>query len=239
MQVYKTTNLINGKWYIGKDETDRSYYLGSGKALANAIKKYGKESFEKVIIEECNSREELNSREAYWIKATNAQKNCMSYNIGAGGIGGDWTTGFTKEEVKEIYKKRGNQTDNFKGAKLWLESLSNEEKSEYYKNQAEKRTYDWYVSRLDDDTEHLMHNLHQWCKDNDVDSGDASCISNPTNKRYGKSHKGWRIRRADQPKLPPYVNHQHSSHTKSKWAKGKSWKLINGKRVWIDKEIIQ
>ena len=40
--VYVTTNLINGKKYLGKHNGKSNSYLGSGKALKKAIKKYGK-----------------------------------------------------------------------------------------------------------------------------------------------------------------------------------------------------
>ena len=42
MVIYKTTNLINGKIYIGKNKGNNNWYLGSGKLLIYAIKKYGK-----------------------------------------------------------------------------------------------------------------------------------------------------------------------------------------------------
>ena len=41
MVIYKTTNLLNGKYYIGKDEKNNSDYLGSGKILKLAINKNG------------------------------------------------------------------------------------------------------------------------------------------------------------------------------------------------------
>ena len=41
MIIYKTTNLINGKFYIGKDSKNDPNYLGSGKILKKAFKKYG------------------------------------------------------------------------------------------------------------------------------------------------------------------------------------------------------
>lgn len=47
MVIYKTTNLINGKIYIGQDSKDRPNYYGSGKLIHRAIKKYGKENFKK------------------------------------------------------------------------------------------------------------------------------------------------------------------------------------------------
>lgn len=90
MIIYKTTNLIDGKFYIGKSIKDDPNYLGSGLKLVRAIKKYGRQNFKKEILERCESVEQLNEREKYWIKATNAQKD--GYNIALGGNGGDTYT---------------------------------------------------------------------------------------------------------------------------------------------------
>ena len=81
MVVYKTTNLLNNKSYIGKDMHNNANYLGSGKALINALKKYGKDNFKKEIIEECNDTIHLAEREEYWIKFFNAVEDSNYYNI--------------------------------------------------------------------------------------------------------------------------------------------------------------
>lgn len=86
MVIYKTTNLLNGKFYIGKDEKNNPEYLGSGKILKLAINKNGKENFNKEILESCETREELNEREIYWINTLSA--TTFGYNIADGGTGG-------------------------------------------------------------------------------------------------------------------------------------------------------
>ena len=50
MIVYKTTNLINGKVYIGKDRKNNPSYLGSGILLQKAIRKYGSDNFKKETL---------------------------------------------------------------------------------------------------------------------------------------------------------------------------------------------
>ena len=54
--IYKTTNLLSGKYYIGMHSTDNldDGYLGSGRRLRYSINKYGKESHKREIIEFVN-----------------------------------------------------------------------------------------------------------------------------------------------------------------------------------------
>jgi group I intron endonuclease len=80
MVIYKTTNLVNGKQYIGKDTKNKPSYLGSGTFLKRAIQKYGKENFKKEIIEVCESKEKLVEREEYWLNYYDAANNPMFYN---------------------------------------------------------------------------------------------------------------------------------------------------------------
>ena len=90
MIIYKTTNMLNGKFYIGKDVKNKPSYLGSGVILNQAIKKYGKKNFTKEILETCTTFEELSEKEIYWIKKLNAIE--LGYNLTEGGTGGDtWT----------------------------------------------------------------------------------------------------------------------------------------------------
>lgn len=104
MIIYKTTNLINGKFYIGQDYNNNPDYLGSGKLLKRAIKKYGQENFIKEVIEICDSKEQLNEREIFWINETNAKT--LGYNIADGGHGGNTYTEETKKRVSEMLKGR-------------------------------------------------------------------------------------------------------------------------------------
>jgi hypothetical protein len=60
--IYKTTNLINGKFYIGKHQTKNlnDDYIGSGKLLIRAVKKHGIENFHKEILFICESEKHMN-----------------------------------------------------------------------------------------------------------------------------------------------------------------------------------
>jgi len=69
MVIYKTTNLKNGKYYIGKQKSYTDSYFGSGTALKFAIKKYGKENFKKEILEFFPTKKEaFDDQEKYIVK---------------------------------------------------------------------------------------------------------------------------------------------------------------------------
>ncbi len=70
---YITTNLINGKQYVGSHQTDNleDGYLGTGKYFLRAVKKYGKSNFRRSIICFCNTIKEAFLNEEYYIKKFN------------------------------------------------------------------------------------------------------------------------------------------------------------------------
>ena len=121
MVIYKTTNIINKKYYIGKDAKNSKNYLGSGVALNNAIKKYGKENFTKEILCYCIDLCDLNQKEIEYVNEE-IVNDPMSYNLVLGGQGGDhskfiknwYLKGKTYEEVfgeeraKKIKQKKNN-----------------------------------------------------------------------------------------------------------------------------------
>lgn len=91
MVIYKITNLLNGKIYVG--QTQRSFeeriseHKYHGKLyIDREIKKYGWENFKAEIIEECQTVEELNEREIFWIATLNTLKP-NGYNLTVGGSG--------------------------------------------------------------------------------------------------------------------------------------------------------
>jgi len=85
--IYKTTNTVNGKYYIGVHNDTKNNYLGSGKALLNAIKEHGRENFVRETLEVFDTEAEAYLREAQLVNETVvADRN--SYNVGKGGKGG-------------------------------------------------------------------------------------------------------------------------------------------------------
>ena len=85
--IYKTTNLINGKVYVGQHHGSFDpHYHGSGNLIRAAVKKYGVDNFETILIEECVNDNELNEREVFWISYFDSQDLNKGYNIHKGGI---------------------------------------------------------------------------------------------------------------------------------------------------------
>ena len=87
--IYITTNIINGKRYIGQRKFTQGWktYLGSGSAFKEAIKKYGKQNFIRDIVDIAYSKEELDKKEIEWIRNYNADESRNFYNVTKGGRG--------------------------------------------------------------------------------------------------------------------------------------------------------
>lgn len=88
--IYKTTNLLNNKYYIGCHQTDNlnDGYLGSGKHLKYAIKKYGKNNFKFEIMYSLSSKEEMFELERNIVNE-DLINNPLTYNLKIGGSGGN------------------------------------------------------------------------------------------------------------------------------------------------------
>ena len=80
--VYRWTNTINGKKYIGSHKgTPNDGYTGSGTAFRNALKKYGRDNFTREILEYASSREELVECEQKYLTLFECSKRKDYYNI--------------------------------------------------------------------------------------------------------------------------------------------------------------
>jgi hypothetical protein len=112
--IYKITNIINGKIYIGKHQTKdlNDDYMGSGKRLKISIEKYGIENFKKEILFQFDNEDEMNAKEAELV-TEDFVKEDSNYNLCPGGRGG-WgyinntglnTSGVINRDYKQISKK--------------------------------------------------------------------------------------------------------------------------------------
>lgn len=107
--LYETTNKVNGKIYVGIHQTQNldDGYLGSGAHLKKAIKKYGRENFDRKILMFCKSYEELSTEERSRVDKDFCQRR-DTYNSEIGGRGGKvWTDEMRKNmsiRIKNEYK---------------------------------------------------------------------------------------------------------------------------------------
>jgi len=85
--IYKTTNLINNKIYIGqhKSEVFDETYFGSGKMITEALHKYGKNNFKCEILEWCESKQDADAKEKLHIAQNGLPNYEIGYNITKGG----------------------------------------------------------------------------------------------------------------------------------------------------------
>ena len=124
--IYKITNKINNKIYIGQTKLSlekRFYYhiYDSLKSqdvnikLHNAIRKYGVENFNIALLEQCESKTQLDERERYWIKTLNAQDPLVGYNMTSGGEGGSGGPHFLNHRHSE--KTKQMMSENRRGEK--------------------------------------------------------------------------------------------------------------------------
>lgn len=135
--IYKTTNKLNNKIYIGlhkvkNKKTLDPEYIGSGFTLKLSIKKYGRDNFSRDILHICETLEEANRIESIKIKECNSRDPKIGYNISAGGdnFGStlDWIKNNNPEKwivIREKLVENGkNSPSRFKiGHKLSKESI--------------------------------------------------------------------------------------------------------------------
>ena len=133
--IYKTTNLINGKIYVGQDSFNNVEYFGSGKIIKQAIEKYGKENFKKEILEKCSSREELDERETFWIQELKSHDREIGYNISKRWFGGDV---YTNNPNLDIIRKKLKAS-----SREYWDSVPQERKSELSVIYSNSRKESW------------------------------------------------------------------------------------------------
>lgn len=119
--VYETYNLITKQKYIGycsKSPSTSVTYLGSGKILNNAIKKYGKQNFQKTILKEFDNEHDARIYEEYLIQKYNAIDSREYYNLTKGGYGG-WSEEAIRSKSSETTKEKIR--NSLKGRKRSIE----------------------------------------------------------------------------------------------------------------------
>jgi group I intron endonuclease len=133
--VYKVINEINGKYYIGSSKLspneNKSYY-GSGKAINDALKKYGKSNFTKVIL--AKTEGEAKTLETFILHDINAASDPLSYNMTNNALG------------STFHSENGRKS---KSQKLTGRKMTPEQRSNVSKNKTGIKFPDGYKTRKD------------------------------------------------------------------------------------------
>lgn len=115
--VYKITNVVNNKIYVGKHYgfDDDKYFASGGLIIQRAIKKYGKRNFIKETIKKYKSLEKVNKGEKYWIKKLNSfhpndhpNRNEIIKKISLGGKN-RWKNSSAKFKRNHSESRKGNK----------------------------------------------------------------------------------------------------------------------------------
>lgn len=140
--IYKATNKINGKGYIGqttytlnkrKGEHERNHTYGQTYAFTLAIKKYGAEAFEWEVLDCADDIDELNAKEEQYIKEYGTLTTEWGYNLKGGG-GNAFLTDEVKRKIGQAQMGEKNH--------MWGVTGANNPSSKRVVNLATGRMYD-------------------------------------------------------------------------------------------------
>lgn len=181
--IYLIRNNVNGKIYVGQHVTDDIFdtYMGTGKIMKLALRKYGTDNFTKTILFDFPTYKEMDDKEREIVNEEFVKRN-DTYNILVGGSGtytrekkerenGVVRVGvgheISEEDVeknrqfqREMYKS-GKWTQRNKGKKLFYDSLGNK----HYLGENESVPNGWTsvkpITERDVKIEKLLDEIHK------------------------------------------------------------------------------
>ena len=208
--IYKITNLCNGKYYIGKHQTNNidDNYMGSGKLIQQAISKHGLENFHKDILFQFNNCIDMNVKEAELVNE-DIVSSSDCYNIKLGGEGGfDHING----SDKEYYIAKSKKT---------IESWPAGKKLELYSKRAHRGTDNyWYGKHRQGESNPMYGKTHSTETKNKISQSKMGTkASDTTRLKLSKAHKLLWTEEAKSKRSVDYKNrgYQPPSQLGKKW----------------------
>jgi group I intron endonuclease len=218
--LYRITNLINNKNYIGQTVAPKQRWYDHKKVAKNnpnqivhhAMIKHGINNFEFVIIASCKSLEDANQLETSLVSQYESHVSTgKGYNMTLGGMNAPKT---------EEWKQKVSQT-------LMGHEVSKESRDKISKGNTGKIRSDDFKKNVGDfwrgkeRTEEHKENLSK--------SLTGNKLSEETKEKLSKIRKGTKLSEETKEKIRNAISGRTTVH------KGRTWKIIDGKRVWIDK----
>lgn len=223
MFIYKITNRVNSKCYIGQTiqnppikrwntHSNKKKASKKNSVLSNAILKYGKENFTFEVIDKAVSIDELNEKETYWIEYYNSL--CPNgYNVSLGGL----NKMHTEESKKKIsMSKLGEKNPNWKG-----KSVTDEVRKKMSENTKGERNP--FYGKI-----HKPETIKKILEKRD----DQSYRTDEYRKKQSESHKGKIVSLETKEKMRQYrLGRKRSEEDKQKmregWARKKLERVVN------------
>jgi len=216
--IYKATNKINGKSYIGQTvkslEKRKNKHINDAKNnrynmyFHKAIRKYGKEDFIWEIVAECNSLEELNMTEIKMIEKYNTLKKGYNLNVGGEGQFGFKHSKETKKKMSEankgekhpMYGKYGKNNPNFgktrseKSKKKMSEAQRGKRSHMYGRRGTKHFKAKKYIVITPEGEKIFIHGIRNFCKNYKKEKLYHTDLIKVAQGKY-KQHKGYRCKR--------------------------------------------
>jgi group I intron endonuclease len=124
MIIYKVTNNVNGKIYVGLTKQKlklrwQQHVRGAIKRpeasyFFRAIKKYGPDSFTLEVIDEAKTMNELSEKEIDWIEKLNCCDRTVGYNCKSGGINNFEVSKETRDKISKALKGKAKSEEHKK-----------------------------------------------------------------------------------------------------------------------------
>jgi hypothetical protein len=221
--IYKTTNLLTGKFYIGMHSTNKleDGYLGGGDIVNFSIKKYGRKNHKREILEFLEDRNSLDCREREIVNEE-LLKNPLCMNLVEGGNGGfSLSPAHCKkfsDAGHEAFRKRLKEDPDFK------ESFGKKQ-GDHFKDLWAKGTFD----HLDLGT--FRGKKHSEEAKIRIGLANSEHQKGENNSQYGKV---WVNKEKDVKKIDPS---ELEEYLRNEWSRGRVAEVKEKKTFWVFKDL--